>query len=68
MSPATIHKYLKVFAIVSIFYNSLIAILGITNIIAVSSLGVSVIYHYYLVLMQTLLKNLPYVFHMFNNA
>jgi hypothetical protein len=56
VSPATIHKYLKMFAIVSIFYNSLIAILGITNITK-SSLGVSVIYHCYLVLGQTLLKN-----------
>lgn len=48
MSPATIHKYLKMFAIVPIFYNSLIAIFGITNITK-SSLGVSVIYHCYLV-------------------
>ena len=56
MSPATIHKYLKMFAIVSIFYNSLIAILRITNItnITKSSLGVSVIYHCYLVLRQIL--------------
>src|ERR671933_3019102 len=49
MSPATIHKYLEMFAIVSIFYNSLITILRITNITK-SSLGVSVIYHCYLLL------------------
>jgi hypothetical protein len=57
MPPATIHKYLKMFAIVSILYNSLIAVLGITNI-AISSLWVTVIYHCYLLSWQTLLKNL----------